>query len=142
MDRLMKGRTTFVIAHRLSTVRNSDCIIVLEHGRIIEQGTHDELIAKIARGIARRRLAFPAILALESVKPLNYLASQALIVLTPALGMFIEYATLDDICDMLQERKNVERLIAAIDMENKKLTANPPSPENNQPAEPGPTQNK
>ncbi|MCM1263180.1 MAG: ABC transporter ATP-binding protein/permease [Butyrivibrio sp.] len=44
MDKLMKGRTTFVIAHRLSTVRNSDCIMVLEHGRIIERGTHDELI--------------------------------------------------------------------------------------------------
>lgn len=44
MDSLMKGRTTFVIAHRLSTVRNSDCIIVLELGRIIERGTHDELI--------------------------------------------------------------------------------------------------
>lgn len=44
MDKLMEGRTTFVIAHRLSTVRNSDCIIVLEHGQIIEKGTHDELI--------------------------------------------------------------------------------------------------
>ncbi len=46
MDRLMSGRTTFVIAHRLSTVRNSDCIMVLEDGRIIERGTHDELIEK------------------------------------------------------------------------------------------------
>ena len=44
MDKLMKGRTTFVIAHRLSTVRNSDCIIVLENGRIIEKGTHEQLI--------------------------------------------------------------------------------------------------
>lgn len=44
MDKLMKSRTTFVIAHRLSTVRNSDCIIVLEHGRIIEKGTHEQLI--------------------------------------------------------------------------------------------------
>lgn len=46
MDNLMKGRTTFVIAHRLSTVRNSDTIIVLDLGRIIERGTHDELIQK------------------------------------------------------------------------------------------------
>lgn len=46
MDKLMSGRTTFVIAHRLSTVRNSDCIMVLEQGRIIERGSHDELIAK------------------------------------------------------------------------------------------------
>ena len=44
MDKLMKGRTTFVIAHRLSTVKNSDCIMVLEQGHIIERGTHDELI--------------------------------------------------------------------------------------------------
>ncbi len=44
MDRLMRGRTTFVIAHRLSTVRNSDCIMVLEQGRIIERGTHEQLI--------------------------------------------------------------------------------------------------
>ena len=46
MDKLMAGRTTFVIAHRLSTVRNSDCIIVLEQGRVIERGNHDQLIEK------------------------------------------------------------------------------------------------
>ena len=46
MDALMQGRTTFVIAHRLSTVQNSDCIMVLDHGRIIERGTHDDLIAQ------------------------------------------------------------------------------------------------
>ena len=45
MDELMRGRTTFVIAHRLSTVRNANAIIVLEHGKIIERGSHDDLIA-------------------------------------------------------------------------------------------------
>ena len=49
MDKLMKGRTTFVIAHRLSTVKNSDCIMVLEQGRIIERGSHDELISQKGR---------------------------------------------------------------------------------------------
>jgi ATP-binding cassette subfamily B protein len=49
MDKLMSGRTTFVIAHRLSTVRNSDCIMVLEQGRIIERGTHDDLIEQKGR---------------------------------------------------------------------------------------------
>ena len=49
MDKLMSGRTTFVIAHRLSTVRNSDCIMVLEQGRIIERGTHDQLIEEKGR---------------------------------------------------------------------------------------------
>ena len=49
MDRLMKGRTTFVIAHRLSTVKNADCIMVLEQGRIIERGTHDQLLDEKGR---------------------------------------------------------------------------------------------
>ena len=44
MDQLMKGRTVFVIAHRLSTVRNANAIMVLEHGKIIERGTHEELL--------------------------------------------------------------------------------------------------
>ena len=49
MDHLMEGRTTFVIAHRFFTVKYSDCIIVLEHGCIIERGSHDDLIAKKGR---------------------------------------------------------------------------------------------
>lgn len=49
MDHLMKGRTTFVIAHRLSTVQNSDCIMVLEKGRIIERGTHGQLLEEKGR---------------------------------------------------------------------------------------------
>lgn len=46
MDKLMKGRTVFVIAHRLSTVQNSDVIMVLDHGHIIERGNHEKLIAE------------------------------------------------------------------------------------------------
>lgn len=49
MDKLMAGRTTFVIAHRLSTVKNSDCIVVLEQGRIVEKGSHDELMKEQGR---------------------------------------------------------------------------------------------
>ena len=49
MDNIMKGKTVFVIAHRLSTVRYADCIMVMDKGRIIERGTHDELLAQKGR---------------------------------------------------------------------------------------------
>ena len=49
MGELMRGRTTFVIAHRLSTIRNADVILMMEHGRIVEQGTHTELLAAKGR---------------------------------------------------------------------------------------------
>ena len=49
MDTLMEGRTVFVIAHRLSTVRNSNCIVVIEHGQIEEKGSHDQLLEKKGR---------------------------------------------------------------------------------------------
>ena len=59
MDRLMEGRTVFVIAHRLSTIQNSDAIMVLDHGRIIERGSHEELIAKLSSTPARSSWSDP-----------------------------------------------------------------------------------
>jgi subfamily B ATP-binding cassette protein MsbA len=61
LDTLMAGRTTFVIAHRLSTIEGADLIVVMEHGRIVEQGTHDELLASGGMYANLYRLQFSAL---------------------------------------------------------------------------------
>ena len=58
LDRLMQGRTTLVIAHRLATIRDADAIVVLDRGRVVDQGTHDELVAKGGRYAELAKLQF------------------------------------------------------------------------------------
>ena len=65
LDRLMRGRTTLVIAHRLSTIRRADLICVMHEGRIVETGTHDELLAPGARGFYRR------LVEMQSLQPVD-----------------------------------------------------------------------
>ncbi len=75
---------------------------------------HSELIKEVAVKIVRRRMAVPATLLIESFKPINRLAGQAILVVSPFLALFVSYEKTEQFCDMLQDRNNVEKLLNEI----------------------------
>jgi len=75
---------------------------------------YSELIKEVAGVIVRRRMAVPAILFIESAKPINRIAGQAILVLSPFIGLFVSYEKVEQFCDMLQDRNNVEKLLNEI----------------------------
>ena len=75
---------------------------------------HSELIKKVAAKIVRRRMSAPASLLIESLKPINRIAGQAVLVVSPFLTLFVSYEKIEQFCDMLQDRKNVEKLLNEI----------------------------
>ncbi len=79
---------------------------------------HSELISKIAEAVVKRRMATPAVLLIESCKPLNRLASQFVLVISPLLALFLTYDQIDAVSDLLQDRKSVEQLRAEIEKRN------------------------
>ncbi len=82
---------------------------------------HSELIKEVATKIVRRRMTVPAILFIESLKPINRLAGQAILIVSPFLAIFVSYEKIEQFCDMLQDRENVEKLLNEIkDQEDEK----------------------
>jgi len=75
---------------------------------------YSELIKEIAGVIVRRRMTVPAILFIESAKPINRIAGQAILVVSPLIGLFVSYEKIEQFCDMLQDRRNVEKLLNEI----------------------------
>jgi hypothetical protein len=80
----------------------------------VSRQDHSALIAEIAARVVARHLALPAVLFLESIKPLNRLAGQALLCLAPLCGLFVPCEAMDRFSDMLQDRRNIDMLIDAI----------------------------
>ena len=81
----------------------------------VSEKDHSQLIQSVARKIVARRMAAPAVMFIESFKPVNRIFSQIIMVVSPFASLFFSYKELDDFCDLLQDRRNVEKLTAEID---------------------------
>lgn len=79
---------------------------------------HTELINKIADSVVQRRMAMPVTLLIESCKPINRIASQFMLVISPLLALFVSYDQIDALSDMLQDKKCVEKLLSEIEIRN------------------------
>jgi len=88
----------------------------------IAKQDHSDLISRIADSVVRRRMAMPVTLLIESCKPVNRLASQFVLIISPLLSLFVPYDKIDAFSDMLQDRKCVEKLLAEIEIKNNALT--------------------
>ena len=88
----------------------------------VSKHDHTELINKIADSVVRRRMAMPVVLLIESCKPINRIASQFMLVISPLLALFVSYDQIDDFSDMLQDRDCMEKLILEIEHKNNALT--------------------
>ena len=81
----------------------------------VSRQDHTELIEDIADKVVRRRMTAPAVVFLESVRPISRLAGQALLCASPLLSLFVTAGRIDTVCDLLEDRRNIERLLEAIE---------------------------
>ena len=88
----------------------------------VSKHDHTELINKIADTVVRRRMAMPVVLLIESCKPINRIASQFILVVSPLLSLFVSYDQINDLSDMLQDKKCVEKLLSEIEIRDNALT--------------------
>ena len=86
----------------------------------VSEQDHTELIKKIAETVAKRKMTVPAVLLIESCKPLNRLASQFVLVISPLLALFVSYEQINAFSDLLQDRNSIEKLLAEIEKTNNK----------------------
>ena len=91
----------------------------------VSSADYSTMISTLAGKVVARRMAVPTVLFLESTKPVNRLLSQMLIVLSPLIGLFVSYGAIDAFCDMLQDRANINTLIAAIEQAEEKWQNQP-----------------